>query len=38
VQPLIRSFKRDNYVADEGDILFYQQDPNLTKDLLKNGL
>ncbi|KAG2448543.1 hypothetical protein HYH02_006434 [Chlamydomonas schloesseri] len=28
VEPLIRSFTNDHYVADSGDIVFYQKDPN----------
>lgn len=36
-KPLMRSFNRDHYVADEGNIVFYQQDPDLAnpKELLK---
>ena len=30
VQPLIKSFSEDHYVADEGDVLFYQQDSNFS--------
>lgn len=26
--PLIRSFKNDHYVADEGDVVLYKRDPN----------
>ena len=29
IEPLIRSFRRDHYVEDAGDIVFYKQDPNL---------
>ena len=29
VGPLIKSFQEDHYVADEGDVVFYQQDPKL---------
>jgi acyl-lipid omega-3 desaturase len=31
VEPLIRSFKNDNYVEDTGDIVFYKKDPALSK-------
>lgn len=30
VEPLVRSFKNDHYVADKGDIVFYQKDENLS--------
>ena len=26
--PLARSFSQDHYVADTGDVVFYQKDPN----------
>ncbi len=29
VQPLIRSFKQDHFVADEGNIVYYEQDAKL---------
>ncbi len=29
--PQIRSFSKDHYVASEGDIVFYQKDPNFAK-------
>ena len=29
LKPLARSFNRDHFVSDEGNIVFYQQDPNL---------
>ncbi len=29
VEPLIRSFKEDHYVADTGNIVFYEQSPEL---------
>jgi len=29
VEPLVRSFKQDHFVADSGDIVYYQQDPKL---------
>lgn len=28
-KPLVRSFQNDHYVADTGDIVFYQRDPAL---------
>lgn len=31
VEPLIRSFKKDHYVEDTGDIVFYKTDPELAK-------
>lgn len=30
VEPLVRSFKNDHYVADKGDIVFYQKDEKLS--------
>ncbi len=27
IAPLVRSFKRDHFVEDDGNIVFYQQDP-----------
>eukprot|EP00890_Picochlorum_soloecismus_P001069 jgi/Picsp_1/1963/NSC_05429-R1_omega-3 fatty acid desaturase len=27
IEPLVRSFNRDHYVSDEGDIVFYKKDP-----------
>ena len=27
VEPLVRSFGEDHFVADEGDVVFYQKDP-----------
>ncbi len=30
-EPLKRSFGRDHYVDDTGDIVFYKQDPDLPK-------
>ncbi len=29
LEPLIRSFQEDHFVADEGDIVFYQKDPSI---------
>ena len=29
VRPLLKSFSEDSYVDDEGDVVFYQQDPKL---------
>lgn len=29
LEPLVRSFKNDNYVEDTGDIVFYKKDPAL---------
>nr|ABU54076.2 omega 3 desaturase O3D-III [Chlorella sp. LKT-2007]API83166.1 omega-3 desaturase [Chlorella vulgaris] len=29
IKPLMRSFGKDHYVADEGNVVFYQQDPEL---------
>ncbi len=29
IAPLVRSFSRDHYVDDEGDILFYKKDPSI---------
>jgi omega-3 fatty acid desaturase (delta-15 desaturase) len=29
IEPLVRSFKQDHYVEEEGDIVFYKQDPSL---------
>jgi acyl-lipid omega-3 desaturase len=29
-KPLVRSFRRDHYVDDTGDIVFYKTDPGLT--------
>jgi omega-3 fatty acid desaturase (delta-15 desaturase) len=29
IEPLVRSFNKDHFVADEGDIVFYEKDPNL---------
>lgn len=39
VGPLIKSFKTDHYVADEGDIVYYETDPslNLKKAFAKSG-
>ena len=31
VRPLMRSFAEDHFVADEGDVVFYQQDPKMVK-------
>ncbi|KAG2496135.1 hypothetical protein HYH03_005738 [Edaphochlamys debaryana] len=31
VDPLIRSFKNDHYVADSGEIVYYETDPNFGK-------
>ncbi len=28
IEPLVRSFTKDHFVADQGDIVFYQTDPN----------
>lgn len=28
VEPLVRSFRNDHYVENEGDIVFYKRDPN----------
>jgi omega-3 fatty acid desaturase (delta-15 desaturase) len=28
-EPLKRSFDQDHFVADEGDIVFYEKDPTL---------
>lgn len=30
-KPLVRSFGKDHFVADKGDIVFYQKDPNVAK-------
>ncbi|KAK9811503.1 hypothetical protein WJX72_004946 [[Myrmecia] bisecta] len=30
IEPLVRSFKTDHYVEDEGDIVYYKRDPKLT--------
>ncbi len=30
LEPLIRSFGRDHYVEDEGDIVYYKKDPRLS--------
>ncbi len=38
IEPLVRSFNRDHYVADSGNIVFYQEDPNIKADAFKNGL
>lgn len=29
VAPLVRSFKKDNFVANEGSIVYYESDPDL---------
>lgn len=29
IEPLVRSFNRDHYVSDEGDIVFYKKDPSI---------
>eukprot|EP00197_Chlamydomonas_leiostraca_P005565 CAMPEP_0202868098 /NCGR_PEP_ID=MMETSP1391-20130828/10186_1 /ASSEMBLY_ACC=CAM_ASM_000867 /TAXON_ID=1034604 /ORGANISM="Chlamydomonas leiostraca, Strain SAG 11-49" /LENGTH=409 /DNA_ID=CAMNT_0049548215 /DNA_START=47 /DNA_END=1276 /DNA_ORIENTATION=+ len=31
IEPLVRSFRDDHYVADSGDVVFYQRDPNFGK-------
>ena len=31
LDPLVRSFKQDHYVDDQGDVVFYKQDPSLAK-------
>ena len=35
LEPLARSFKEDHYVADEGDIVYYQKDPELVARVFK---
>lgn len=29
VEPLVRSFREDHFVPDEGSIVYYQRDPDL---------
>jgi omega-3 fatty acid desaturase (delta-15 desaturase) len=29
IEPMVRSFNRDHYVSDEGDIVFYKKDPSI---------
>jgi omega-3 fatty acid desaturase (delta-15 desaturase) len=29
VEPLVRSFNTDHFVADTGDVVFYETDPDL---------
>lgn len=31
IEPLVRSFTHDHFVADTGDIVYYEQDPNFKK-------
>ncbi len=31
VEPLVRSFQQDKFVADTGDIVFYQSEPATAK-------
>ena len=30
IDPLVRSFGKDHYVDDEGDIVFYKKDPSVS--------
>jgi omega-3 fatty acid desaturase (delta-15 desaturase) len=30
IGPMVRSFSKDHYVSDEGDIVFYQKSPEIT--------
>ncbi|KAK9804030.1 hypothetical protein WJX73_004657 [Symbiochloris irregularis] len=37
VEPLVRSFKNDNFVANEGSIVYYQADPELSTSKVLKG-